>query len=520
MKKLIFLSLAFLFAPTSEAQVTFNKRFDFTYLGAVLTSVYPTDSCYYGIGIIADSVPPYETGSIFAKFGLEGELIFSKSLTDTEKSYGTWFNTLQPFRDSAFVAAGLTDGLEGRQTILIVYDKDGDTLSTHRYANPFAPTFDWMHPKGGMVPTVDGGLLMSNLISNTPGSTSDLYVMKVDGQGEFDWGSVLEDGSGEMDLAASTIDNGDGSFTVGLWRSNMNLVEENFTSQLGLARVTSDGEVEWEYLSPTNLGLLDGANEMVRLGDGSLVIATGKGTEIERSGSNTIYFDKHVMKLSAENEIMWEVTFEEYGANSQNRFTNLVKVSDDSGFILAGNDWEPFSSSNSIRGYFAKISHDGEITWTRKYVGIGGDNPRHAVYDIDETPDGGFIICGESRDGTNETIPPQQGWLLKLDKHGCLIPGCHLMDSADETGKEKIKLTIYPNPTSDYLNFQLRDSGPFENVHFHITDAQGRTVKKFESQVPSGTHIVPVWDWPSGIYFLQYLENGKLRTTEKFYVKR
>ena len=54
------------------AQNTFNKRLHFNFPAAVLTSIVSTDSCYYATGIIADSIPPYNTGNIFVKFDLTG----------------------------------------------------------------------------------------------------------------------------------------------------------------------------------------------------------------------------------------------------------------------------------------------------------------------------------------------------------------------------------------------------------------------------------------------------------------
>ena len=81
-----------------------------------------------------------------------------------------------------------------------------------------------------------------------------------------------------------------------------------------------------------------------------------------------------------------------------------------------------------------------------------------------------------------------------------------------------IQLAIHPNPTSDYLNFQLRTPKDIQTAHFRIVDANGRTVKEMESDLPKGTNIVPVHDWAGGVYFLQYLENGQVRHTERFVV--
>ena len=518
--------LYFLFSilsiTTVHAQETFNKRYDFNSLGALLTSVHPTDSCYYAIGIFADTVFWQSTGSIFAKFGLEGELEWSKSLLDPGKTYEMWFNNLQSYEETGFIASGFSDESGSRQSILIKYDQNGDTLSVRNYANPMSPSFNFMHPTGGMVKTADGNFIVSNLFSNSPFGTSDLYVMKVGEDGDIIWGTILEDGTGQMDIPRTTVVAPDGSVTVGLWRSNMNLLQENFTSQFRLVNFSPDGEIVWDYLSPNGIGLRDAANEMVMLDDGSLVIATGKGTEIERSGTNTIYFEKLVMKLGSDHEIEWEVTFEDTEPNASSRLTNIIELSDGSGFVVLGTEGEdlPGSDTYAVRGWLAKVNQSGGVGWVRKYIGIGGDNPRHQTYDLDETPDGGLILCGESRDGTNETLPPQQGWLLKLDKHGCLIPGCHLTDGAEEIEGVEIELAIYPNPAVDYLNFQLRGGGFGKKGSFRIVNMDGEIVREFTEGQAGDTYIVPMWEWAAGAYFLQYIMDGEIGASEKFIVAK
>ena len=31
------------------------------------------------------------------------------------------------------------------------------------------------------------------------------------------------------------------------------------------------------------------------------------------------------------------------------------------------------------------------------------------------------------------TAPSQQGWLLKADEYGCLVPGCEVVQSAEDS---------------------------------------------------------------------------------------
>ncbi len=43
-------------------------------------------------------------------------------------------------------------------------------------------------------------------------------------------------------------------------------------------------------------------------------------------------------------------------------------------------------------------------------------------------------------------------------------------------------------------------------------------VKEFASDFAKDTFIVPVWDWAAGVYFLQYVESGEVRVSERFVI--
>ena len=69
---------------------------------------------------------------------------------------------------------------------------------------------------------------------------------------------------------------------------------------------------------------------------------------------------------------------------------------------------------------------------------------------------------------------------------------------------------ICPNPARDYLNFQLRGAALRPGGQFRIVDMTGKIVKTFQAGNLADTYMVSVWGWPEGMYFLQYLEEGKV----------
>jgi len=500
------------------AQETFNKRMRYGYPAAVMTSIVPTDSFYYATSIIADSVPPYRTGNAFLKFGPDGELLDIKALTGTEKTYETWNDNLVQLSGGGFAVQGYSFD-STTSTILIRYDAAGDTVFVRSYFNPFAPAFEFIQPRGGLVACQDGGFLLANAV-RTSSSNLDNYLIKTDSLGNVEWDRVYP--NGDWDRPQSLLSTPDGGYIVGAIQTNDNVAVSNFVYRCHIFKVDSLGNPEWDYLTPQSLGLRDAANDMALLDDGSLVIASGVGHEQERTSVNVVYFEKMVFKLSPQGEILWETKFPEEDTTSWSRLTKIIKLSDGSGFLLGGMAYEelPAPMYFTVRGWLAKISDNGSVIWTRRYVYLDDGEDEHGIFDLKETSDGGFIICGEARDWDSGATYPQQAWLLKLDEHGCLVPGCHLVDATGEAERPEAALAIHPNPVSDYLNFQLRGSGFSKKGEFRIADMAGRVVKRFRAGLGANdTYIVPAWDWPPGNYVLQYLDGeGRTVAAEQFVV--
>ena len=517
MKKRYFY-LAALFCPSLLfGQATFNLRHSFEFPAAVLTSVVVTDSCYYSTGIIADSIFPYNTGNIFVKLDLEGNPLVIKTIRSTTKTYETWFEGLAQLPDGSFFLHGYSyDSI--MTSILIKYNSEGDTVFIREFMNPLNQNA-FIQPRGGLVQTENGGTISSNWITNIPNAAtnSDIYLIKTDSLGNKEWGKVF--GSSMWDRPQSLLVTPDGKIITGAIRTNDNTNTQNYTYRTHIFQVDSLGNMEWDYLSPLSEGLRDAANDMVLLEDGSLVVATGLGTEYDRPSVNVVYFDKLLKKLNPDHSTAWEKSFVGDRPYSTTFMTNVFQLTDGSGFVAAGMTPTPDDNPNDEKygqsGWIGKVSPEGDSLWAREYTILDSDIYTHTIYDLKETPDGGFILCGEALDDTFEEDIPQQAWLLKLDQYGCLVPGCHLVDATQEKPLD-IRLAIYPNPASDYLNFYLHANRPMKDVLFRVVNTEGRTIESFQCINPNATFILPIWDWEVGVYFLQCIEDGRVIHSEIF----
>lgn len=503
------------------SQPTFNKRFSLGFPVSVATNVIVKDTCYYFSGLVIDSVPPHRISNIFMKTDLNGNPVNVKLLRSPFRSYQTWNPDFTELSDGSFaISAYSYDSISN--AMLIRYTPSGDTLFTRSFTNLYAPPLDFIWPRAFKV-CPDGGYLFACEIDGLSWggySNGDILIVKTDSLGDIQWQKKL--GNHWAERPYSLIFDVDGGIIIGGQKANFNLTVHNYTFQTSITKLDSLGNIQWDYLSPLSEGLRFGAADMVLLEDGSLVVASGVGHEYYVPSISRMGFDKYIYKLNPQREVEWELTFPQELPGAVTQLTNIIAVSDGSGFVAIGNHEERRPGNNFVlMGWLGKISPEGDSLWTRKYLGINNNSNYHTFYDIKETADGGFILCGESQNWLNAPGDPiQQAWLLKLDAYGCLVPGCHLSTAAEEPAQERFELRLYPNPASEYLNFYLRaPAAAGREVSFRIFDASGALLQEFAGVASDATYMVPVWDWPAGTYLLQCVGQGRVLAVEKF-VKR
>ncbi|MCB0559136.1 MAG: hypothetical protein KDD09_09350 [Phaeodactylibacter sp.] len=513
-----FLLLAFNALPL-WGQNTFSKRFHFGFPAAVLTSIVATDSCYYATGVIADSISPHEAGNIFVRFSEQGEVELLKTIRDTAKSYQTWLNNLKVLPEGGFAAAGYTvDSL--MKALLIVYNEYGDTVFTAQFPNPYYPDESFIFTKD--IETLENGYMLLNWIGSPEGINNDeIQILRLNKEGELLWGK--EYGIVSRDDTPHKIIYIQDGFIIAAIRDNTNIVHQNYEARNHIFKVNEEGEIMWEYFSPS--GELRGKEgRAIATSDGGLLVMTGQGIEVPAgTDAGQLRWHNYAFKLDSNRHEEWGVLVRDsfHAISYNNQLTSGIEVQDGSGYAVAGNLIEGTPEDGLyFDGVLAKISSDGVLLWKRYYQHIPSQNTRHFINDLAQAPDGGFIMVGEVRDTVN--APRQQGWLLKVDEYGCLVPGCELVSgvqsSDDFKSSDDYTLLLYPNPVGEQLQlyFSAEESAEYA---FRILDAQGREWRRFSTRLHEVTLLLEVGELPGGVYYLQCLRNGKVVGVEGF-VKR
>ena len=518
MKKFIIGTVLLAMAFNIRSQITFNQQVDFSEFGFpyhVLTSVLPTDSCYYATGIISDTTDGFFAyGSIFAKFDLYGEMLFFKKLTSPDRDYFMWRGDLVSTPDGNLMDIGITVDSVTRG-VLVKYTPQGDTVFTKEYLNPLYPQEDFINAAGIKVVNENRVKVLFGVDSSIDPAPSngDIYLLTVDSVGNIIDSNKYGDAS-KQNPKRLILDEG-GSVLIPSNKSNANIVDKNYISRAHIFKVDTFGAVEWEYLTPQG-ELFNYASDLAKAPDGGLVAATGKGIEVMVNiESGVLKWFPYFLKLDADHQFEWGREFRGTRPGTSTMI-RVVPALDSTGYVGVSQILEDISTGEETFGsWIVKVSPEGDSLWARYYSIFDGINARPNPYDLKNTPDGGYIICGET-DPSNIGDIKDSSWLMKVDEHGCLIPGCHLVSTDDLSG-QPIKLAIYPNPVSSFLNFQLRGDLPaLKGGQFRIIDVTGKIMRKMEGIHPGDTHILPISEWSPGAYFLQYFLDGQVIVSEKF----
>ena len=520
MKYLLILWMA-CFCANLASQTYFNQQHDLGYQFNVLTSVLATDSCYYATGLVTDTVgQSYRLGMLFLKLSPGGGILKEQKTVSDSIWYQPWRGDLTPDGEGNLYNIG--DKSDSVHSVYWVkFNTEGDTLLTRTYLNPLFPDDDFIVAASVKGRGNGSMYLLCGVDSSPDGANADICLMEVDKDGALlDTHVYGEDAVKEIPYSLLVDD--DGGAIIGANKTDESVVGHNFFSRTYIFKVDSLGNIMWEYKTP-NSQLFDIAWDMVKAPDGGIVVATGKGIEHQiNSQSSELRWNGYLLKLGADHQKEWGVELRGTRHSAGTGLFKMAAAQDGSGYVCTGNLVENVTTGEEVYGsWVVKVSPQGDSLWARYYSYFGGIDSQPRPKDLKATPDGGYVIVGE----TKPDYPDGQGqraWIMKLDGHGCLVPGCEEGDTVVPTTHLPVtppmRLAIHPNPATDYLNFQLRTPRHAPAATFRITDANGKVVREMGSTMPKGTHIMPVWDWEAGVYFLQYMEGGRAVCSERFVV--
>jgi len=221
----------------------------------------------------------------------------------------------------------------------------------------------------------------------------DLWLLKVDPQGEMIWETVL--GGTKNDVAYSLLALDDGDYlVVGSTASYGSGIDD-----LWVLKTNSNGDILWNITvggTKHDLG-----REIISTSDDGYVVIGETGSY--GAGWNDVW----LVKLDQDGSVSWNMTY----GGSMNDIGKSVRETGD-GFILAGIS-ESFGS-DLTQGYMIHVDLKGELVWEQTYGGASDDY----LESVELLPGVGYIATGfTSSTGTGES----DVWLFSTSSEGDLI---------------------------------------------------------------------------------------------------
>jgi pimeloyl-ACP methyl ester carboxylesterase len=392
--------------------------------------------------------PDYETIGVAASV-LSGQAnVTDAAMSPAQVVVHTWAKTFGdsglPFcfsvrqtNDGGYIAAGITFRFStGEDAHLVKIDAQGN--------------MEWQRSFGGtgldgatsVRQTSDGGYVLAGYTTTSgtePGGS--MYLVKVDGQGIFQWERTFAKLDDNIALSLSTTSDGGyilaGSTTAietgpsevyvvktnasghPQWDANWSMDSPDLNTRAFSAQQTTDGGylVSTEVGSSTAIWTLNaqgGDRELV----GSVPMFGGpRGGLVQQAsdgdyvvfGSDLSSREMSLIKMDEQGNQQWKRNF---GLRDNNEGTSFQETTD-GGFILGGftfNTPQDELEVLDVDYYVVRTDEHGTLQWQRTYGGSGED----VALSMQQTVDGGFIIAGN----TGSFGTPAEAYIIKTDAQG------------------------------------------------------------------------------------------------------
>jgi hypothetical protein len=525
MKTYFIIFFILLFSITSNAQNTFNKVFYPSSTQKLITSVTVFDGKTIFVGIDVDSFQ-FVGNMVLFELDINGDIINQKILKNDSIDLMCWNKSLLGIDDTLYLVCYENLGSTYNRNALYTLNFT-DTIKTVSLNLP-SPDFS-LRPDG--MTRLNNEFFVIGLYQNltVPSMFADVYFSKVSKSYELIWtkkiGSNWDDIVNNGAIKSST----NNTILLGYTQDNRNLTTQNYIFKSIIEERDTAGNLLRQYVSP-NGRLQTMLSDIVPNADGSLVYACQQAWEVYHPSVSSFEMNGLVVKLDSNFNEVWNLPVRGDRAieGMALPLRNIVKATSNGGGYVASGSFAEIDYINNTgkgNGLILRIGENGDSLWARKIIYPGQTNNfDNMFYDLKETPDKGFIMCGSLRQLDTITYPlPNNftyGWVVKTDSMGCVVPGCHLYDGLAENKMPSHVMKVFPNPADDMISIYYKAATMPVNAELHVYNQEGKLLQKLAITSNDATYMFPLINYTSGIYFVSLIEQGEKVQTEKIIVNR
>jgi hypothetical protein len=323
--------------------------------------------------------------------------------------------------------------------------------------------------------TSDKGIAVVGLLRHHQTYVANGFFEKIDSSGNV----VLHKILGTDVLPYSAIECSDKGFLI-TGAKVINSFNGDFSPYL--IKLDSTTNITWTKSTFDTLGFNQCQNS-IQSADSSLIYVWRTAYH-SYMGIYPIHY-YHASKVDNAGNEIWT---KQYVFTHQHTSHQSIASSTNGNFIIAGQYADTISHIGKV--YLTKCSPNGDSLWSKQLL----FTPWPKIYRGIATSDGGYIFTGS----TDCCTPGSSLYVLKIDSLGLIT----------SNGPEKpLAHTIYfgdlfPNPSSDNVNFNVEFLHPMKNAHLLVYDNIGRQIKKIELNSLNNIGQFSLENFAKGIYIV------------------
>lgn len=256
----------------------------------------------------------------------------------------------------------------------------------------------------------------------------DFWIYKLDASGAIVWQNTIGgDGQDGLGTIEQTADKGFILAGYSISDSGYDKSENSYgQAKYWVVKTDSLGGIEWD----NTIGGLntDAGSSIQQTADGNYILGGYSGSDIGRDKTEInigggAYPDYWILKLNPSGNVIWQNTI----GGERDDVLAITRQTPDGGYILGGHSFSYTSGDKTqdsvgVADYWiVKTNAVGTVSWDRTIGGTGRDK----LTFLQVTPDGGYIIAGESASNISGDKPENSKgghdyWIVKLNTAGSI----------------------------------------------------------------------------------------------------
>ena len=291
------------------------------------------------------------------------------------------------------------------------------------------PTIQWQKNLGGseydeakcVRQTTDGGFIIAGYTLSNNGDVSgnhgglDFWVVKLTNTGAIQWKKSLGGTNNEWAYSIQPTNDG-GYIVVGSTLSNNGDVLGNHGDEdCWVVKLSSSGTIQWQ--KALGGSDWDEAWSIQQTSDGGYILAGRTRSNDGDVSGNHGAFDIWVVKLDGTGTLAWQKSL----GGSGDDIGYAVRQTPDGGYIVTGESGSDNGDVSGLIGgtdyWVIKLSPEGNLEWQKMLGSSSLDFP----YDITPTNDGGYIVVGIASANSGDVTGNHDGfdyWVVKMNNQG------------------------------------------------------------------------------------------------------